>query len=555
MKARDYQIKCDNAVEAALERHESTIVVAATGTGKTVICGLRMIRHRQRRFLFLAHRKELVEKAAETFAKMTGEAVAIEMAGRSVNTEIELWDRARIVCASVATMGAMMGDGSRRMHKFDPGEFDEIIIDESHHSVCQGYTLILDYFKAHPNLRWWGVTATPDRHDGQALRKIYKSVAFVYDIRQAITDGWLVPVAMQMRQIRDLDYSHVPTTAGDLDQRALSTVLEVPAIVEAMAREMIEVCKGKGTIVFAHSVPQAARWRDTLNLLQPESARLVTDKTPKDVRKQTTADFEAGVFPYLLNVDVFSEGYDVGGVWTVVMGKPTKSRAAFAQKVGRGTRPLRGTVDPWETPAERKAAIAASAKPSVLILDFVGNSGTHKLVTVADILGGNMAESVAKAARAGRVISDVLEEARSMRDIEEAEREKQMERVAMEAQDAAAQTLLNVKYKVEVTDIDPFNLCQVRHVEHGSHGLRPLTVDERLLLRNNGLDTQALSLEKARTFIAEIWRRRKAKVWSLRQETALARMGFVSDEMPASNAKQILQYMQESRHAAPSPAG
>lgn len=550
MKARDYQITADEAIDAKLGAHESTLLVMATGTGKTVVCGMRMVRHPQRRFLFLAHRKELVEKAAETFHKMTGEMVAIEMAGRKINTEIELLDRARIVCASVASMGAGLADGSKRMHKFAPSEFDEIIIDESHHSTCKSYTDILDYFKAHPTLRWWGVTATPDRHDGAALKRIYSSVAFVYDIKQAIRDGWLVPVAMEMRRILDLDYSQVKVTAGDLDGTELAHVLERQPIVEAMAREIAQVCGGKGTIVFAHSVAQGIMMRDLLNKLHPESAHLVTDKTPKDLRRKICQDFEAGEFPYLLNVEVFSEGYDVGGVWFVAMCKPTKSRANFAQKVGRGTRPLPGTVDGPATPELRRAAIAASKKPEVVVLDFVGNSGKHKLITVADILGGDMADKIAAAARGGKRIANVLEEAKSLREIEEAERAKSEERVKMEAGDAAKTMLLNVSYRVSVTKIDPFDLCQVHHVENEAH-MRGLSVDERIMLRQNGIDAKAVPLAKARAYLADIWRRRQKKLLSLPQELALTRQGFVCENMTRKRASEILDGMNEVRRATP----
>ncbi|VTS08175.1 hypothetical protein [Gemmata obscuriglobus] len=76
------------------------------------------------------------------------------------------------------------------------------------------------------------------------------------------------------------------------------------------------------------------------------------------------------------------------------MARPTKSNAYYTQAIGRGTRTLRGTLHPdLATPEARRAAIAASAKPSVLVIDFVGNSGRHKLISAVDIFAGNHPQS------------------------------------------------------------------------------------------------------------------------------------------------------------------
>lgn len=108
---------------------------------------------------------------------------------------------------------------------------------------------------------------------------------------------------------------------------------------------------------------------------------------PED-RDSIIKRFLNGNLQILANVGVFTEGTDLPNVGVIVMARPTKSRSLFSQMIGRGTRPLPGLVDSLASAEERRAAIAASAKPSCLVLDFVGNAGKHELVHVADILLG-----------------------------------------------------------------------------------------------------------------------------------------------------------------------
>src|SRR5690606_7555906 len=97
---------------------------------------------------------------------------------------------------------------------------------------------------------------------------------------------------------------------------------------------------------------------------------------------------------------IATEGFDDPGIGLVVMARPTKSRALYSQCIGRGTRPLNGLVDGLDTADERRAAIAGSAKPNVLVLDFVGNSGRHKLVHATDVLGVDYDDAELEAALA-----------------------------------------------------------------------------------------------------------------------------------------------------------
>ena len=98
--------------------------------------------------------------------------------------------------------------------------------------------------------------------------------------------------------------------------------------------------------------------------------------------------YKAGKIKHLLKCALFLEGFDAPATSAIVMGRPTKSLSLYMQILGRGTRPLPGIVDGIETAAARRQAVAMSAKPNMLVIDYSGNAGKHKIFQAADVLGG-----------------------------------------------------------------------------------------------------------------------------------------------------------------------
>src|SRR5205823_2117669 len=139
-----------------------------------------------------------------------------------------------------------------------------------------------------------GVTATPDRADEEALGQIFESVAYDYEILDAINDGWLVPVMQQMVKITGLDFSHIRTTAGDLNGADLARVMEDEKNLQGMVGASIEIIGGKRTIMFTSSVRHAEMCCNILNRHHQGMAKWICGTTPKDERRQTLKDFENG---------------------------------------------------------------------------------------------------------------------------------------------------------------------------------------------------------------------------------------------------------------------
>lgn len=289
-----------------------------------------------------------------------------------------------------------------------------VVVHNSHHATADSYRRIYDHFDGIPHL---GVTATPDRTDEEALGQVYNSVAMVYEIADAIKDGWLVPVKAKTVFVHGLDIANVKTTAGDLNQAELAAQLEAERPMYEIAASITKECGDRRAIIFTVSVRQAERLSEILNDHEPDSARWVCGETPKDQRQHDLAAHRAGECKYMVNVGVLTEGYDDPGCSMIVMARPTKSRSLFAQCLGRGTRALPGVVDGLPAAALRRAAIARSGKPSMMVLDFTGNCGRHKLANPADVLGGKYSdEDRAAAATMEGDVCESLEKARKARE-------------------------------------------------------------------------------------------------------------------------------------------
>jgi superfamily II DNA or RNA helicase len=130
---------------------------------------------------------------------------------------------------------------------------------------------------------------------------------------------------------------------------------------------------------------------EVLNRYKPDSAAVVHGKTPKEERKAIFAKFAAKEIQYLLNVGIVTEGTDLPGVEVVVLARPTKSVGLYEQMIGRGVRTvIASELSEMQDIEERLQAIAFSAKPHFTVIEFEGNAGKHAIVSLPDVLAGDM---------------------------------------------------------------------------------------------------------------------------------------------------------------------
>lgn len=379
---RPYQRDAVDGIGEKLAEFRSTLLVIPTGTGKTRVF-TEVARHWPGKVLVLAHRDELLQQARGRLGKETGEMVGLEQADFYAGNE-------RIVVGSVQTLSQ-----PDRLSRWKPDHFGIVVCDEAHHAPSPSYRRIFDHFSGAKLL---GVTATPDRADEKAMGLVFESVAYVYEIDDAIKDGYLCPIRILPIFLGELDLSSCRTTAGDLNQGDLDAAM-VEAAIAHMVKSTVEESGDLKTLFFTTSVDNATRSAELFNVIKPGSARSVNGKTPVDVRRSILAGFERGDFQYLTNCGIATEGYDCPPVSCIAQGRPTKSRSLHAQIIGRGLRPYPG-------------------KDDCLVLEFTGNSGRHDLASALDILGGKydedevaLAKKIVNASK-GKQAGEALEEAR-----------------------------------------------------------------------------------------------------------------------------------------------
>lgn len=484
MKARPYQVEIVDAVLKEFETVHSTLVLSATGTGKTIMTAA-IIEKRlpMGRCMVIAHREELIYQAVNKIGRVVGIRPDIEMAGKYAQ-EFGFLDPVEIVVGTVQTLNS--GQKRPRYERFDPTDFSTLIVDECHHSTSQSYLRILNHFRQNKDLRIVGFTATADRSDNKALGQVFESAAYTYDIRDATDDGWLVPISQEYIQCSDLDFSGIRTTAGDLNGGDLSKVMEDERILHEMVWPTIDKIGDKKAVFFAQSIAQAQRTAEIFNRHRSGMAECVFGKTPKEDRKDIFR-MHGTRFQVLVNVGVLTEGYDDPEIEAVVCGRPTKSRSLYTQMVGRGTRPLDGLVDPFETADERKAAITGSTKPHIHVIDFVGNSGRHKLISSADVLGGDYDAEVVEWAK--KTLVDNRGDADMAETLKKAKQELD-EKQQREEEERRRKVKARARYRSRQVDAfgdgDRFASKAVKPAQHWY--FTPATEKQRTLLMNKGLN-------------------------------------------------------------------
>lgn len=381
---RDYQQEALDRVEAALARGvRRPMIVAATGLGKTVMfCALA--ERMRARTLILAHRDELIEQAAAKVREVWPDAdVGIVKAERDEHD-------AQVVVASVQTLAR-----PRRLHRLTDSSsllrpaapFDLIVVDEAHHTAADSYRRILAHLRAGERERaatgdevdagyelgivpdgpvLLGVTATPDRGDGKGLDDLFDEIVASYDILWGIRSGYLADLR-GLTVALDVDLDQVKVSRGDFDAGAAGAAIAHAGGPDVIAEAWLVHARGRRTLVFTPTVELAADCADAFRH-RGISAEYVHGGMDVDERRRVLRAFSRGEIDVIANCAVLTEGYDEPRVDCIVVARPTKSRALYTQMVGRGTR-------------------RHPDKDDCLVIDVVGASRKHALVTIPSLFG------------------------------------------------------------------------------------------------------------------------------------------------------------------------
>jgi superfamily II DNA or RNA helicase/HKD family nuclease len=339
------------------EGRHANLLVAATGTGKTVMAAIDYRRWRKQRLeesapagarrtatlLFVAHRKEILEQSRATFR------AALREPGFG-----ELWVDGQVpvrfeqVFASIQTLRREVIAG------LDPRRFDYVVIDEFHHAAAPSYEALIEHLRP---VELLGLTATPERSDGlSVLRWFGERIAAELRLGEAIEQGYLTPFAYY--GISDgTDLSRLPWRRGrGYEPEALTKVYTAhdawARLVVDQVLEHIGEPQRMRALGFCASVAHArhtARFFDAQGL----PAVAISAETPEGERRAALARLARGELRAVFSVDLFNEGVDVPDVDTLLFLRPTESPTLFLQQLGRGLR-------------------RADGKALCTVLDFVG---------------------------------------------------------------------------------------------------------------------------------------------------------------------------------------
>lgn len=397
---RDYQTATIDAILESFKSHDSVMIELATGLGKTEIFTELLRRWEHGRGLVVCPMNTLVGQAAQKIRQRTGIMPDIEQAENYSNES--RWARNQFVVASKQTLTKKRKNKPYRFERFE--DIGLVVVDECHLSITKPYEVMLDHFRRN-GAKVLGVTATAKRHDEKAMANIYEHCAYQYGIASAVRDGWLVNAITELKQLKTLELRNVNTVAGDFHQGQLAKQMEDDTTVLEIADCVSQVCGNLKTVVFCVSVDEAKLVAEKLCDNYGLSAGWIasdekrcSSRQQQEILSSFTQDNDG--IQIVCNVGILVAGWDFPRLELIVMAAPTKSLPRYTQKFGRGTRPLPGVVDfEGSDPASRRHAIAGSAKPFFRVIDLVDNSLSLKIITSADVLGGEMGIDVVERAK------------------------------------------------------------------------------------------------------------------------------------------------------------
>ena len=299
------------------------MVQMPTGTGKTHLLASVIYDHlksKQVQYVWIvAHRRELVEQIEETVARYgiskedgRGKVMSIQWLSRH-------WEDV---------------NGERP---------SLIVIDEAHHALAETYQ---ELWLRYPEAKKLGMTATPCRLNRKGFTDLFEVLITSDSIADFIRQGWLSPfdyvsIRPDSEDQKLIDGLEKRGADGDFQVKEMDKVLNCRPTIERLYESVRQYALGKKGIVYAVSISHARNIAEYYNK-KGVNAVAIDSKTPAKLRKQMVEDFKGGKIQVLVNVDVFSEGFDCPDVEFVQMARPTLSLAKYLQQVGRGLRKTEG---------------------------------------------------------------------------------------------------------------------------------------------------------------------------------------------------------------------
>ena len=328
IKLFDYQKDMKERIEKALRLHRSVMAQMPTGTGKTylltAVIASFVSNNPMEKVWIVAHRRELVSQIDETVRKFHSYSAS--------NTSSLL--------SSVKAVSIQWLSKHYDEIEEEPGM---IVIDEAHHALAKTYKEMWERF---PNAKFLGLTATPCRLNGKGFTDLFDVLVQSWSVPEFISKGRLatydfVSIKSDGVTQRLIDSLQKRGADGDYQNKEMDMLLNKKPSIERLYRSLEEFGKDRKGIVYAINISHAQK---ITKLYQENGVKAIAidSKTPATERQQDIEAFKKGDIQVLVNVDIFSEGFDCPDVEFVQLARPTLSLAKYLQMVGRGLRVAKG---------------------------------------------------------------------------------------------------------------------------------------------------------------------------------------------------------------------
>lgn len=321
IRLHDYQNDVILRLSEAWQRHRSVMVQMPTGTGKTHVLAAvvkKFLADHEGSVWIIAHRRELVTQAEEIIEK------------HGIHRK-----EGRIRVMSIQWLSRHWEEASDRPSL--------VIIDEAHHAQAKTYRML---WKECSAAKFLGLTATPCRMNRNGFTELFEALISSWGIAEFIEKGYLsvfdyAAIRANSEEQQLIDSLEKRGTDGDYQTKEMDRVLNRHASIERLYKSVKQFANGKKGIVYAISIDHARSIAEYYSR-QGIAAAAIDSKTPDTKRKQLVEKFKAGKIKILVNVDVFSEGFDCPDVEFVQMARPTLSLSKYLQQAGRGLRKSEG---------------------------------------------------------------------------------------------------------------------------------------------------------------------------------------------------------------------
>lgn len=334
---RNYQQEAKEKIFGQWDFVDNVLYQMPTGTGKTRLftsiirdISLNSLKtHRREGILIIAHRTELIEQIDESLQRYH---IPHGIIAGSFKDKRDL-----MLPVQVASVQTITHPSNRQLANSFDAKF--IIIDEAHHAIASSYTRLWDIY---PSAKKLGVTATPWRMDGRGFRNNFDVLVPSMPIKDFMEQGWLAPyqyysVPINSPLCKDINSIRVFGIDGDYKTSVLEELIDTSRIRAQLLDSYYRFVEGKKGIIYSisrlHSKHICQQYRAAgIKIADIDS------ETPPMLRKRLVQDFKNGDLDIIVNVDIFSEGFDCPDLEFVQLARPTRSLVKYIQQVGRGLR-------------------------------------------------------------------------------------------------------------------------------------------------------------------------------------------------------------------------